>query len=324
MSSWYGWRPYVPVWKRRAKAEREMGKLRKNGKKIEPVEVKGRAIAETFWGQAWCRHLERFSDYANRLPRGRTYVRNGSVCHLEVAEGAVDAVVSGSELYNVSVRIKTLPKNRWGELKGRCTREIGSLLELLQGKLSDGVMKVVTDRDRGLFPHPREIHLDCSCPDYADMCKHIAAVLYGVGARLDDKPELLFRLRGVNPEELVVEQAVPEVVGRKKGRRIAEGDLAGVFGIDLAGKQPPLKRSKSPAADSSVATGEAVAGLRRKFSMSRSQFARVLGVSIPAIGMWEKKKDALSLSSRSLEAWRMVSSMGVDEAWGRLREAEAR
>jgi uncharacterized Zn finger protein len=324
MSSWNGWAPYVPVAQRRASALRQMEKLRKKGKKIEPVEGVGRAIAETFWGRAWCSHLEKFSDYANRLPRGRTYVRNGSVCHLEIAEGAVDAVVSGSELYDVSLRIKKLPKNKWGDLKGRCTRGIGSLLELLQGRVSESVMQVVTDRDRGLFPHPREIDLDCSCPDYADMCKHVAAVLYGVGARLDDKPELLFQLRGVNPEELVVEGAVRAVAGPKRGRRIAEGDLSEVFGIDLAGKQPPLKRSKSPEARSSVATGEAVAALRRKFSMSRSQFARILGVSIPAIGVWEKKKGALSLKSRSIEAWRTVSQMGVDEAWGRLREAKAR
>jgi len=324
MSSWNGWAPYVPVAQRRASALRQMEKLRKKGKKIEPVEGVGRSIAETFWGRAWCSHLEKFSDYANRLPRGRTYVRNGSVCHLEIAEGAVDAVVSGSELYEVSVRIKKLPKNKWGDLKGRCTRGIGSLLELLQGRVSESVMQVVTDRDRGLFPHPREIDLDCSCPDYADMCKHVAAVLYGVGARLDDKPELLFQLRGVNPEELVVEGAVPEVAGRKGGRRIAEGDLSEVFGIELAGKQEHLKRSKSPTLRPSVATGEAVAALRRKFSMSRSQFARVLGISIPAVGVWEKKKGALSLRSRSLEAWKTVSRMGVDEAWGRLRGAEAR
>jgi uncharacterized Zn finger protein len=301
-----------------------MERLRKKGKKIEPVEAVGRAIAETFWGRAWCSHLEKFSDYANRLPRGRTYVRNGSICHLEIAEGAVNAVVSGSELYDVRVRIKKLPKNKWGDLKGRCTRGVGSLLELLQGRVSESVMQVVTDRERGLFPHPREIDLDCSCPDYADMCKHVAAVLYGVGARLDNKPELLFQLRGVNPAELVVEGAVPEVAGRKGGRRIAEGDLSEVFGIEFAGKEKQLARSKSPALRPSVATGEAVAALRRKFSMSRSQFARLLGVSIPAIGVWEKKEGALSLRSRSLEAWKAVSRMGAGEAWGLLRGSESR
>jgi uncharacterized Zn finger protein len=224
-----------------------MEKLRRKGKKIEPVVVKGRAIAETFWGRAWCGHLEKFSDYANRLPRGRTYVRNGSVCHLEIAEGAVDAVVSGSELYEVRVRIRKLSGDRWRDLRRRCTRGIGSLLELLQGRVSESVMQVVTDRERGLFPHPREIDLDCSCPDYADMCKHVAAVLYGVGARLDDEPELLFRLRGVDPEALVVEGAVPEVVGREKGRRIAAADLSDVFGIEV------VQGSRKPAGPSSAA-----------------------------------------------------------------------
>lgn len=250
MSDWFRWKPYIPVAQRRARALREMEKLRRQGKAIEPVRSEGRTIAESFWGKAWCVHLEQFSDFANRLPRGRTYVRNGSVCHLEIGEGIVNALVSGSGLYRVSVRVRKLLKNKWGDLKSRCTRGIGSLLELLQGKLSDSVMHVVTDRDRGLFPLPNEIEFECSCPDYAEMCKHIAAVLYGVGSRLDQKPELLFVLRGVDPQELVIEQAVPSVVGRRRGRRIPKGDLSEVFGIDLAsrpgravrGRRPPPKK----------------------------------------------------------------------------------
>jgi uncharacterized Zn finger protein len=193
---WYGWRPYVPVAVRQARALKKMEKLSKKGLCIQPVEIAGRKIAQSFWGQAWCDHLEKFSDYANRLPRGRTYVRNGSVCHLEIAEGAVKAMVSGSELYNVNIEIKKLPDKKWASVKKRCAGQIASLLELLQGKLSKSVMAVVTDRDQGLFPHPGEISLHCSCPDWAVMCKHVAAVLYGVGARLDDKPDLLFLLRG--------------------------------------------------------------------------------------------------------------------------------
>jgi uncharacterized Zn finger protein len=234
----YAWRPYVPVAVRQARALNKMEKLRKKGLYIQPVEIEGRQIARSFWGRAWCDHLEKFSDYENRLPRGRAYIRNGSVCHLEIAEGAVKAMVSGSELYNVNIEIKKIPDKKWAQVKKRCAGQIGSLLELLQGRLSKSVMTVVTDRDNGLFPHPGEITLRCSCPDWAVMCKHVAAVLYGVGARLDDKPELLFLLRGVDHEELISVgagiEAVSIVSGTDEHPRIAESDLSHLFGIEIA------------------------------------------------------------------------------------------
>lgn len=232
----YGWRPYVSVGQRRAQARREMDALRKKGVDIQPVQIDGRKITKSFWGQAWCDHLESFSDYANRLPRGRTYVRNGSVCHLAIATGEITAKVSGSEIYDLKIRISTLPAAKWSDLKRRCSGRIGSLLELLQGKLSGGVMEIVTDRKEGLFPLPGEIKFDCDCPDWASMCKHVAAVLYGVGARLDQQPELLFKLRGVDHLELIeadAEAAVSAATSQGKGRRIADTDLGDVFGIDL-------------------------------------------------------------------------------------------
>jgi uncharacterized Zn finger protein len=236
--SWYeyDWKPYVPVAERRRKALRKMESLRKKGADIQPVEIDGRKIAKSFWGEAWCTHLEAYSDFSNRLPRGRTYVRNGSVCHLAVAKGRIDAKVSGSELYSVKVSIKTLPGKKWHAIKGRCSGQIGSLLELLQGKLSDHVMQIVTDRGDGLFPSPQEISFECSCPDWASMCKHVAAVLYGVGARLDTKPELLFTLRGVDHEELIAadaEKAVTAATSRGKSKRLAAADIGAVFGIEL-------------------------------------------------------------------------------------------
>ncbi|MBI4564903.1 MAG: SWIM zinc finger family protein [Planctomycetes bacterium] len=234
----WGWRPYVPVAQRRAQGLREMDRLRKKGVNVKPVKIEGREIARTFWGRAWCEHLEKFSDFANRLPRGRTYVRNGSVCHLEIRERRIEAKVSGSELYDVEISIKTLAPAKWKSLKKRCAGRVGSLLELIQGKLSDQVMALVTHRSEGVFPQPREISLECSCPDYADMCKHVAAVLYGVGARLDTKPELLFLLRNVDPSELVGMNAARAMVAKASGRkgRVLEGeDLTAVFGIDVAG-----------------------------------------------------------------------------------------
>lgn len=231
-----GWAPYVSVAERRRRAAKKMDALRKKGVDVQPVVIEGRKIAKSFWGEAWCDHIESFHDYENRLPRGRTYVRNGSVCHLAVAKGSIEAKVSGSELYNVKITVKPLPAKKWEAIKSRCGGQIGSLLELLQGRLSDHVMEVVTHREEGLFPLAGEIKLGCSCPDSAVMCKHVAAALYGVGARLDAKPELLFTLRGVNHEELIqadAERAVAAATSRGKSKRLAAADIGAVFGIEL-------------------------------------------------------------------------------------------
>ena len=228
--------PYVPVAERRRRAMKKMEALRKKGVDVQPVTIDGRQIAKSFWGAAWCEHLESFSDFENRLPRGRTYVRNGSVCHLAIAKGEIKAKVSGSEIYDVQVAIKTLPGKKWTALKGRSSGQIGSLLELLEGRLSDHVMEVVTDRKQGLFPLPGEMSFRCSCPDWASMCKHVAAVLYGVGARLDTRPELLFTLRGVNHEELIetdAEKAVAAATSRGKSKRLAAAEVGDVFGIEI-------------------------------------------------------------------------------------------
>ncbi len=244
-----GWAPYVPVAERRANALGEMEKLRKEGVQIQPVErITGRAIARSFWGKGWCDHLESFSDFENRLPRGRTYVRNGSVCHLDIQAGRVDAHVCGSELYKVSICISPLKPEVWKDVKERCRGQIGSMLELLQGRVSDNVMRVVGDRDNGLFPRPGEIKMSCSCPDYATMCKHVAAVLYGAGSRLDTRPELLFVLRGVKAEELIA--AAPSLPASGKasaGTSLPEGDLSAIFGIDLDEEEEPKKPAKRPA-----------------------------------------------------------------------------
>ncbi len=233
---YYRWAPYVPVAERRRKAQKKMDALRKKGVQIQPVSIEGRKIAKTFWGEAWCNHLEGFSDFENRLPRGRTYVRNGSVCHLAIEKGKIQARVCGSELYEVQVQIKTLPAKKWAAIKGRCGGRIGSLLELLQGRLSDHVMTVVTHRSDGLFPLPGEMSFRCSCPDWASMCKHVASVLYGVGARLDVKPDLLFLLRGVDHEELIAadaEKAISDATSRSTSKRLTADSMSDIFGIDL-------------------------------------------------------------------------------------------
>lgn len=246
------YRPYVPVADRRAAAEKKMRALRRQGYEITPIEAfRGNKIAQSFWGHAWCRHLESFSDYESRLPRGRTYVRNGSVCHLAISSGKIEAMVYGSELYEIAIHIAPLSAEKWSALKKQCSGKIGTLLELLQGKLSDEIMKIVTDRSDGLFPSPKEIRLDCNCPDYADLCKHLAAVLYGVGVRLDDQPELLFLLRGVNHQELVeadLSSALAPKFGASSRRRLAPSALSNVFGVDIAADadEPPARPSSSP------------------------------------------------------------------------------
>lgn len=229
----FGWTPYVPVSQRKADSKKAMEKLRKKGQCVMPVEIEGRTIARSFWGKAWCTHLESFSDYENRLPRGRTYVRNGSVCHLEIKEGEILAKVSGSELYTVRIAVAKLPAAKWAATKSRCTGQVGSLLELLQGRLSAEVMAVVAHRTEGLFPQPGEMKLDCSCPDWATMCKHVAAVLYGVGHRLDSDPGLLFTMRGVDPEELITAPISLLDGDASRPDSLADADLADLFGIDV-------------------------------------------------------------------------------------------
>lgn len=245
MSWYYDYKPYVSVAERRAKAARAMQKMAKKGQKITPVSIEGRKITKTFWGDAWCTNLEGYSDYENRLPRGRTYVRNGSVVHMTIEKGQIVAFVSGSELYEVVINIKPLVKDHWKRLKRESAGKIGTLIELLQGKLSKAVMEMVTDRKQGLFPKPSEIEMECSCPDYAGMCKHVAAVMYGVGNRLDRSPEILFELRDVDHLELI-EQAIPAApIGARTGAPgISNDDLSDIFGIELSDETPA---SPSPA-----------------------------------------------------------------------------
>jgi hypothetical protein len=231
------WPPYVPVAQRRHQAAREVARLARKGRAVAPVVVEGRAIARTFWGKAWCENLERYSDFANRLPRGRAYVRHGAVIHLEIAPGAVSALVSGSHIYTVAVDVSPVARARWQAICRDCTGAIDSLVELLQGRLARGVMERLCQPETGLFPAPPEIAFTCSCPDSASMCKHVAAVLYGVGARLDQRPELLFALRGADQTDLIAQAGRGAPAAGKppaRGRLLAGAQLAEIFGIELA------------------------------------------------------------------------------------------
>lgn len=239
----YGFKNYVSVAQRRQQAAQELAKLKKKGHETAPVTIEGRKIATTFWGKAWCDNLERYSDYASRLPRGRSYVRNGSVVDLQIAPGVVKALVSGSELYTTQIDVGSLARARWKAIRVSCSGEIDSAIELLQGRLSDAVMARLCDQKTGLFPSPSDIRFSCSCPDWASMCKHVAAVLYGIGARLDERPELLFTLRQVAHEELIARagaglsataMAKPPAAATGDTRVLAADDLSALFGIEIA------------------------------------------------------------------------------------------
>jgi uncharacterized Zn finger protein len=251
--SFGGWAPYVPVAVRRRKAAREVEKLRKKGIVLSPVKIEGRQIARTFWGKAWCDNLESYRDYENRLPRGRTYVRNGSVLDLQIAPREITAIVSGSKIYKVKVSIGDVGLIRWKTLCADCSGGIDSLVELLQGRFSKGVMERLCRQDTGLFPRPSEIRFTCSCSDYASMCKHIAAVLYSVGARLDENPELLFRLRAVDETELLSDlgSALPDTrTKRNTAQTLVGDDLAALFGLDMEESEASAtSRSAAAASD---------------------------------------------------------------------------
>lgn len=274
----YGyWKPYVPVAKRRAQATKAIVQAKKAGQTMSPVVIDGRAIAKTFWGKAWCENLEAYSDFANRLPRGRTYARNGSILDLTIGPGQVRGLVMGSHLYEVEIDIKAVATAHWESLVQECTGDIHSLLELLQGKLSESVMKRLCRPQIGLFPTPQDIQLHCSCPDWASLCKHVAAVLYGVGARLDTQAELLFTLRHVNAGDLVThaaERPIKTSPSPRGHKVLKDSQLAALFGIEIdrpnvrpnTEKSPEKRRTKPatpPIADSTAQTKLLKKGPRR-------------------------------------------------------------
>ena len=245
--SWYSFRPYVSVAERRRKAEKTAKKMVGKGRALAPIRIDGRAIASTFWGKAWCANLESYSDFENRLPRGRTYVRNGSVIDLQISGGKIEAMVQGSDLYKIAIQIDALAPKRWREFTRGCAGKVTNLLDLLQGRLSKDILADITAKGSGLFPVPKEIKLGCSCPDWAEMCKHVAAVLYGVGARLDTKPELFFTLRGVDMQDLITAasaSAAAPIVPGSAADALGDADLSEIFGVDIETESKPVRAAK--------------------------------------------------------------------------------
>ncbi len=245
MSYYREWRPYVPVAQRQANAQKEAQKLAKKGRVLRPIRITARTIATSFWGRAWCENLEKYADWANRIPRGRTYARNGSIIDLQIEPGKIEALVSGQELYKISIAIDPLPPKKWKSIRSDCAQQVSSMLDLMRGKLPDAVLARLTDRDQGMFPSPKELKPKCSCPDYATVCKHVAATLYGVGHLLDSEPSLFFKMRGVDQSELISEAmstaVVEDSLGLNQESNLDGEDLGAMFGIELATTQEPVK-----------------------------------------------------------------------------------
>ncbi len=243
--------PYVSVAERRAKAQRQAEKLKKKLGNLEPVAVVGRTPAKSWWGKSWNQNLERYADYSNRLPRGRSYLSNGMVLDLKIDKEMIKGIVAGtaSSPYQINIRIQAISDSVWKRLVEKALGKVETLQTLLEGKFPEALKDLFFAKDAGLFPAPNEIKFDCSCPDWASMCKHVAAVLYGVGARLDTSPELFFTLRGVNMDNLIGQVARKEtekLLSKQPGKssRIIQSsdnrlsDISSLFGVSLAADAP--------------------------------------------------------------------------------------
>src|SRR6266850_509798 len=239
---------YVPVGERRAKAEKTLRQLQKNHPHLTPVILAGQTLVRTWWGKSWNHNLERYADYSNRIGRGRSYVRHRCVLDLQLTSGKITAMVQGSrpQPYDVVITVDALSAANWTPIRKACAGGFDSLSELLAGKFPQAFKDLFFAKDSGLFPAPRDIHFDCSCPDWASMCKHVAAALYGVGVRLDDDPSLLFTLRGITIDDLITQavtdtaQTLLDKAERQTHHMLHDVDLGDVFGITLDDMAVPL------------------------------------------------------------------------------------
>ena len=255
---------YVPVAEKQAKADQKLKQLKKKNPDIRPVRLEGKALAQSWWGKAWNKNLERYADFSNRIGRGRSYVRHGAVLDLQIQPGRVDALVQGSASspYEVEVRIKEIPEKDWKAMIAVCEGRLESLQELIAGKFPKALADAFTAQGEGLFPTPTEIGFSCSCPDWASMCKHVAATLYGIGARFDEDPSLFFYLRNRDISDLV-STAVAEGTRtlldraeRKSDRVLDDADLSDVFGIDMDEPEPEPSAEAKPAPKPKKTTGK--------------------------------------------------------------------
>ena len=238
---YYGGYTYTSVSELKAKAKKYVEEQRKKGVELSPVEIDGRTIAKSWWGKSWCENLEKYADYYSRLERGRKYVRANCVLDLQIEAGEVTALVQGSRSkpYSVTVTIDELTEEQYDRIVEKCASKIQNIDDLVKGNFPDDLKSLFTEKGAGLFPSMAKIHFRCSCPDYADMCKHTAAVLYGIGSRFDTNPLLFFKLRGVDMEKLIGNaikdriESMIENASKPSDRIMDDGDVAAVFGMEI-------------------------------------------------------------------------------------------
>jgi uncharacterized Zn finger protein len=234
-----GYPKYESVAEKKHKAAIALAKLKKKNPNIQPVMIEGRTLVKSWWGKAWNHNLESYADYSNRISRGRSYVRNNAVLDLKIVKGNVIAQVKGSRVkpYEVVIQIDALSQEKWSQVIDLCNHSVASLEQLVEGKFPEQLETLFTNLKYGIFPSPEEIHFGCNCPDWAYMCKHVAAVLYGIGSRLDNNPMLFFELRDVDSHALIkktMESKLDHMLDnatKKSNREIDEKDVFDVFGV---------------------------------------------------------------------------------------------
>ncbi len=247
-SGYGGYGRQESVGEKKTKAKKKIAALRKKGKDISPVEIEGRTIAKSWWGKAWNDNLANYADFSNRLSRGRSYVTHGCVIDLQINKNLITAQImgSGSSVYNAEIRIDSLNKTQWNKIKKLVKGNISSLKELLSGEFPKEMDNILSNKDKGLFPAPSEFHPKCDCPDSSKFCKHLAAVIYGIGNRLDKDPNLLFVLRGISSNELISKIikdekdnliAKAKKVKSKRIMNLKENNLSKMFDIDFSKKR---------------------------------------------------------------------------------------
>lgn len=233
----WGYHTYIPVGVRVKKTQRLIEKLKQKDPSISPIVIEGKKIAKTFWGISWNKNLESYADFHNRIARGSAYLKNGMVVDLKILEGRVKSLVNGTDLYEVQIDINKLSNESWNNITKNCSHKIENIERLASGVFPEELKEIFLKKGDGLFPSPKEIKMSCTCPDWAVMCKHVAATLYGVGAKLDADPLIFFKLRGVDFSELLtksIEEKMESMLknSNKKTNRIIENkDISELFGI---------------------------------------------------------------------------------------------
>jgi uncharacterized Zn finger protein len=162
-------------------------------------------IGETWWSKRWIGVLESF-DMGARLSRGRSYARNGQVVSIDVQKGVVAAKVQGSQPkpYSIKIELKPLSEKDWDKVTDAMASQAVFAARLLAGEMPPNIEEAFGKANVSLFPtSEKDLITDCSCPDWANPCKHIAAVYYLLAERFDEDPFLIFKLRGRTREEII-------------------------------------------------------------------------------------------------------------------------